>query len=54
MWQADNSVKIDEICPLEIPNQIPTMSMHIPRLVEKIVGFYSNYHLETTDRSTPA
>ena len=24
---------IDEICPLAIPNQIPTISMHIPSLV---------------------
>ena len=30
VWWADNSVKIDEICLLAIPNQISTISMHIP------------------------
>ena len=38
MWWADNSnrtqTKIDEICPLAIPNQISTKSMHIPSLVK--------------------
>ena len=34
MWWADNSVKIDKICPLAIPNQIFTISMHIPSLVK--------------------
>ena len=28
-----NLSKIDEICPLAIPNQISTISMHIPSLV---------------------
>ena len=32
--RADNSVKIDEICPLAIPNQISLMSMHIASLVK--------------------
>ena len=27
-------LKIDETCPLEIPNQIPTISMHTPSLVK--------------------
>ena len=31
---ADTSVKIDEICPLAILNQIATISMHIPNLVK--------------------
>ena len=29
VWRAENSFKIDEICPLAIPNQIFTISMHI-------------------------
>ena len=32
--RADNSVKIDEICPLAIPNQISLMSMHIASLIK--------------------
>ena len=30
--RADNSVIFNEICPLAIPNQISTISMHIPSL----------------------
>ena len=32
--RADNSVKIDEICPLAILNQISLMSMHIASLIK--------------------
>ena len=32
-WQITLS-KIDKVCPLAIPNQIPTISMHIPSLVK--------------------
>ena len=32
--RADNSVKVDEICPLAIPNQTSIISMHIPSLVK--------------------
>ena len=34
MSWADNSVKIDEICPLAIQNQIFTISMHISNLMK--------------------
>ena len=30
--RADYVIKIDEICPLAIPNQISTISMHLPSL----------------------
>ena len=32
--QADNSIKIDEIGPIEIPKQITLTSMHIASLVK--------------------
>ena len=32
-WCADNSVKIEKIFPLAIPNQTSTISMHILSLV---------------------
>ena len=32
--RADNSVKFDEICPLAIPNQVSTISMHLPSLMK--------------------
>ena len=34
MSRADNSIKIDEICPLVIPNQISLMSIYIASLVK--------------------
>ena len=34
MSWADYSIKFDEICPLAVPNQISTISMHIPNLVK--------------------
>ena len=34
MSRADNSKKIDEICSLEIPNQISLMSIYIASLVK--------------------
>ena len=59
MWN-DNSqplscrgqiVKIDEICPLAIPNQISTISMHTPSLV-KINWLKISSRNENTDRQT--
>ena len=44
--QADNSVEIDEICPLAIPKQISLMSMHIQVWLKSLV-IYSSYRLET-------
>ena len=32
--RAGKSVKMDEICPLAIPNQISLMSMHIASLMK--------------------
>ena len=32
--RADHSVKVEEICPLAIPNQISLMSMHTVSLVK--------------------
>ena len=40
-WQITLS-KIDEFCPLAIPNQISTVSMHIPSLW-KSIAIYSSY-----------
>ena len=37
--------KIEELCPLAIPNQTSTVSMHMPSLV-KIIDIYSRYCLE--------
>ena len=34
MSRVDNSVKNNKICPLAIPNQISTISMHTPGLVQ--------------------
>ena len=37
IWECLGQItpsKIDEICPLAIPNQISTISMHIPSLVK--------------------
>ena len=31
--QVDNSVRIDEICPIAVLNQISTISMHIPSFI---------------------
>ena len=44
-WQISLS-KIDKICPLTIPNQISTISMHTPSLV-KSIDIYSNYRPAT-------
>ena len=41
--RTDNSVNIWRICPLAIPNQISTISMHSP---VKIHWYYSSYHPE--------
>ena len=46
---ADNLLKIGKICPLAIPKQISTISMHTQSL-EKSIDIYSSNHLETKYR----
>ena len=55
--QADNSVKIDEICPLAIPNQISLMSIYIASLVKipcyllKLLSGNKNMSMSRADNS---